>query len=62
MCMKQKKVKSADQYYKEMRKDYGPLPSLRMDSVGERTQTMGDVPRMRTTEMQARSLLNYGNQ
>ena len=62
MCMKRKKVKSADEYYKEMKKDYGPLPSLRMDSVGERTQTMGDVPRMRTTGMQARSLLNYGNE
>lgn len=62
MCMSRKKVKSADEYYEEMKKDYGPLPSLRMEGVTERTQTMRNVPRMRKTGMQARSLFNYGNQ
>lgn len=58
-----KKVKTADEFYKEKKKDYGPLPSLSMGDPAQQMQSMTDVklPEMRTSGMTTRSLLkvNY---
>lgn len=59
-----KKVKTADEFYKEKKKDYGPLPSLSMGDPVQQTQSMTDVklPEMRSSGMTTRSLLKMGNQ
>jgi len=57
------KVKTADEFYGEMKKDYGDLPSTSVDVAEKREQGMADVPspQMRTTGMQSRSLLRMQN-
>lgn len=53
--------KSADAYYQEMKKDYGPLPSLRSPMKKRKEQKLGDVQMRSGAER--RSLLNpYLNQ
>tara|TARA_Y100001938_G_C7917086_1_gene342494 strand:+ start:483 stop:674 length:192 start_codon:yes stop_codon:yes gene_type:complete len=63
MCFAAKKTKTADEFYKEMKKDYGPLPSLSMGDPVQKNQMMKDVPlpQMRTSGMETRSLIkvNY---
>ena len=64
MCFAAKKTKTADEFYEEMKPDYGPLPSLSTDPSGTQSmQTFKDVPipQMRTSGMSTRSLLqtNY---
>ena len=56
-----KKVKSAEEIYQEKKPDYGPLPSLSMGDPVQKSKMLTDVPQMRTSGMQARSLLkvNY---
>jgi len=64
MCFGGKKVKTADEFYQEKKKDYGPLPSLSMGDSAQQTQSMTDVklPKMRSSGMAARSLLKMGSQ
>ena len=52
-----KKTKTADEFYQEMKKDYGPLPSTQVDAGPERDQQLTDVPKPRKGGMQVRSLL-----
>jgi len=61
MCFGGKKVKSAEEVYQEKKKDYGPLPSLSMGDPISQIESMKDVPQMRASGMQTRSLLkvNY---
>ena len=47
--------KSADDYYKEMKPEFGPLPSLSMKRIERKEQTFKDVPKR--SGMQKRSLL-----
>jgi len=56
-----KNVKTAEEIYQEKKKDYGPLPSLSMGDPVQKAKMLSDVPQMRTSGMQARSLLkvNY---
>ena len=56
-----KKVKPAEEIYQEKKPDYGPLPSLSMGDPVQKNKMMTDVPQMRTSGMQTRSLLkvNY---
>ena len=62
MCVgSRKKVKTAEEIYQEKKPDYGPLPSLSMGDPVQKNKMLTDVPQMRTSGMQARSLLkvNY---
>ena len=62
MCFgSRKKVKTAEEIYQEKKPDYGPLPSLSMGDPVQKNKMLTDVPQMRTSGMQARSLLkvNY---
>ena len=47
--------KSADDYYKEMKPEFGPLPSLSMKRIERKKQTFKDVPER--VGMEKRSLL-----
>ena len=47
--------KSADDYYKQMKPEFGPLPSLSMKRIERKEQKFKDVPER--TGMQKRSLL-----
>lgn len=47
--------KSADDYYKEMKPEFGPLPSLSMQRKERKGQLFKDVPKR--VGMQKRSLL-----
>jgi hypothetical protein len=64
MCFAGKKVKTADEFYKEKKKDYGPLPSLSMGDSSQQMQSMNDIklPKMRSSGMTSRSLLKMGSQ
>tara|TARA_R100000654_G_scaffold11712_1_gene25644 strand:- start:836 stop:1024 length:189 start_codon:yes stop_codon:yes gene_type:complete len=62
MCFgSRKKVKTAEEIYQEKKPDYGPLPSLSMGDPVQKSKMLTDVPQMRTSGMQTRSLLkvNY---
>ena len=64
MCFAAKKTKSADEFYKEMKKDYGPLPSLSSepsDTPSKPEYKNVPTPQMKTAGMPVRSLLqtNY---
>ena len=64
MCLgKPAKRKTAEDFYQEMKKDYGPLPSTSIEVGGKREQGTADVPspQMRTTAVQSRSLLRMQN-
>jgi len=56
-----KKVKPAEEIYQEIKPDYGPLPSLSMGDSIQKNKMMTDVPQLKTSGMQTRSLLkvNY---
>ena len=57
-----KKVKTAEEIYQEKKPDYGPLPSLSMGDPVQKNKMLTDVPQMRTSGMQARSLLKVNYQ
>ena len=64
MCFgKPARRKTAEDFYQEMKKDYGPLPSTSVDVAEKREQGMADVPspQMRTTAVQSRALLRMQN-
>lgn len=52
--------KSADEMYKEQKKDFGPLPSLQMgkSKSGKRTTPQYKDVKLKTTGVTTRSLIN----
>ena len=57
-----KNYKKADEFYEEMKKDYGPLPSVSMDKAAPREQVLQDIsPIPRRTGTAPRSLLRMQN-
>ena len=58
-----KNYKKADEFYEEMKKDYGPLPSVSMDKAAPKEQALQDIAPIPTkrTGTPPRSLLNMQN-
>ena len=63
MCFGGGGGKSADDYYKEMKPEFGPLPSLTSEGVDRKQPKMGDVKKpVQRTGSKRRSLLMYGGE